>query len=97
VAAIVTDSNRYAVLKTLDGSGRLAVHEIVPEAKISRAAAYVTLAACEADGTVAFDTYRQPRTKKNGKRTGTIETKRYMLTPKGRKLILEAEAVTENQ
>lgn len=97
MTAVVTDDNRYAVLKALDGAGRLTVHEIIPEAKISRAAVYVTLSECEKNGLVTFDTYRQSRTKKNGKRTGTVETKRFILTPKGRKIILEAETVTENQ
>lgn len=97
MTAVVTEDNRYAVLKALDGAGRLSVQEIIPEAKISRAAVYVTLAECEKNGFVTFDTYRQPRKKKNGKRTGTVETKRFILTPKGRKIILEAETTTEEQ
>jgi hypothetical protein len=92
---MVTDTSRYAVLKALDGAGRLAVHEIVPEAKVVRSCAYLVLAECEKDGLVVYDTYKRPRTKKNGKRTGSIETKRYSLTPKGRKFLLEAETTTD--
>jgi Mn-dependent DtxR family transcriptional regulator len=87
----VTDDSRYAVLKALDGAGRLTVQELAPEAKIARSSVYVVLAECEKDGLVTFDTYQRPRKKRNGKKTGAITTKRYILTPKGRKIILEAE------
>jgi predicted transcriptional regulator len=92
-----THDSHYAVLKALDGAGRLAVHEIVPEANVVRSCAYSVLAECEKNGFVTYDTYKRPRTKKNGKRTGGIETKRYSLTPKGRKFLLEAEAVVTDE
>lgn len=88
---VVTDSVRYAVLKALDGSGRLTTAEIIPEAKVPRSTVYLVLTECERNGLVVYDTYQQPRKKKTGKRTGSITTKRYALTPKGRKIILEAE------
>ena len=89
---VVTDGVRYAVLKALDGAGRLTAAEIVPESKVPRSTVYTVLAECEASGLVVYDTYQRPRKKKTGKRTGNITTKRYALTPRGRKMILEAEA-----
>ena len=91
MTTVVTNDSRYAVLKALDGAGRLTVAEIIPEAKIPRSTVYLVIAECEEGGFVVYDTYQRPRNKKSGKKTGAITTKRYALTPKGRKTILEAE------
>lgn len=92
---VVTNDSRFAVLKALDGAGRLTVAEIIPGAGIPRSTVYIVIAECETNGLVVYDTYQRPRKKKSGKRTGTITTKRYALTPKGRKMILEAESEVE--
>lgn len=92
---VITDDVRYAVLKALEGAGRRTVAEIIPESKVPRSTVYKALAECEENHLVVYDTYRQPREKRSGKRTGMVTTKRYSLTPKGRKMILEAESEIE--